>query len=62
MTRIDRDRRSFIRDLLALSVAGPSTLKSFAATLTVEEPLASIRRRIPNPFVKNGQPIVVVER
>jgi uncharacterized protein (DUF362 family) len=48
--------------MAALSLAGPSALRSFAATGTVEQALSPIRRRVPNPFVENGKPIVVVVR
>ena len=60
MAQGNRNRRIFIRDLLALSVAGPQALRSFAATGVVEKRLAPIRRRVANPFVENGKPIVVV--
>jgi len=43
-------------------MAGPSALRTFAATGTVESPLSPVRKRIPNPFVENGKPIVVVVR
>lgn len=55
-----RSRRIFIRDLLALSVAGPTAFRTFAAAGTVENPLSPIRKRIPNPFMENGRPVVVV--
>jgi uncharacterized protein (DUF362 family) len=60
MAHGDRTRRSFIREILALSVAGPTALRTFAATGTVEKTLSPIRKRMPNPFVENGKPVVVV--
>jgi len=62
MAHGNRTRRLFIRDLLTLSVAGPTALRTFAATGTIESPLSPIRKRIPSPFVENGKPIVVVVR
>ena len=41
-------------------MAGPTALRTFAATGTIESPLSPIRQRIPNPFVENGKPIVVI--
>jgi len=60
MTHGKWTRRNFLRDLVALSVAGPTALKTLAATGQVENPLAPIRKRLPNPFMENGKPIVVV--
>lgn len=60
MAHGNRSRRTFIRDLLALSLAGPTALRTFALTGRVESLLSPIRKRIPNPFMENGRPIVVV--
>ncbi len=60
MAHGERNRRVFIRDLLTLSLAGPTALRTFAATGAVESPLSPIRRRIPNPFLENGKPVVVI--
>ena len=60
MVHGNRSRRRFVRDLVALSVAGPSALRAFAETGTVEKTLLPIRKRVPNPFMENGKPIVMV--
>ncbi|MCP4899917.1 MAG: DUF362 domain-containing protein [bacterium] len=60
MTHGNRTRRKFIRELVGLCVAGPPALKAFAETGSVEQVLSPIRKRLPNPFVENGKPIVLV--
>ena len=55
-----RTRRSFVREVVALGITGPAALRSFVSTGTVEKALSPIRKRVPNPFMENGKPIVVV--
>lgn len=60
MAAFHRTRRGFLRDLAVASLAGTTALKAFAQTGEVENVLFPIRKRLPNPFVENGKPIVMV--
>ena len=60
MAHGNRTRRRFLRDIVALTFAGPAALRTFAATGKIEQELSPIRKRLPNPFMENGKPVVVV--
>lgn len=60
MTHGGRTRRSFLRDIAALGLAGPPAFRAFATTGKVEQTTSPIRKRVHNPFKENGKPIVVV--
>ncbi len=53
-------RRAFIADTLGMWASGPMILKVLAGEEMAHRTVAPIRTRLPNPFVENGQPIVVV--
>ena len=51
-------RRTFLGGALSLCVAGPLVLKSLGEEK--EASLLPCRKRLPNPYVENGKPVVVV--
>ncbi len=55
-------RRTFIEEMLSLCIAGPAILKAPAARGTTQEAFSPIRKRLPNPYLENGKPIVVIVR
>ncbi len=55
-------RRKFIGETLGFCVAGPAILTGLAADGKARAAFSPIRSRLPNPYVENGRPIVVIVR
>ncbi len=53
-----RTRRRLVGDLGAVGLAGPQALRAFAQDGTLPTPISPIRKRLSNPFVETGKPIV----
>jgi uncharacterized protein (DUF362 family) len=62
MNQSYRTRRRLIWEIAGLCLAGPSALKAFAETGSNQTTRAPIRKRLANPYVENGKPVVVVVR
>ena len=60
MKNSEETRRSFIGKLLGLFVAGPTALKSYAREEMNQNSFFPIRKRLPNPYMENGKPVVVI--
>jgi uncharacterized protein (DUF362 family) len=48
--------------MLGLCLAGPAAVRGLAAKATPPDECFSIRKRLPNPFMENGKPVVVMVR
>lgn len=55
-------RRAFIGGAIGMCAAGPGVLESLARETAAEQVFQAARKRIPNPFVENSGPVVVVVR
>ncbi len=55
-------RRAFIGGTFGLCVAGPAILNGFAQEETIERSFFPVRKRLPNPYIENGKPVVVIVR
>lgn len=55
-------RRAFVGGAVGVCLTGPTVLKGFARGDTSGPAFLPIRKRLPNPYVENGRPIVVVVR
>ena len=62
MPKRELTRRKFIGGTLGFCVAGPAILTGLAANGQARTAFSPIRRRLPNPYVENGKPIVVIVR
>lgn len=45
-----------------MCVAGPTVLKAFTEGMAIHETFSPIRNRLPNPYIENGKPIVLIVR
>lgn len=55
-------RRRFIGDTVGFCVAGPAMLAGLARDVNARPGFSPIRKRLPNPYMENGRPIVVIVR
>ncbi|UCC73830.1 MAG: DUF362 domain-containing protein [Gemmatimonadota bacterium] len=62
MPENEMSRRAFIGETFGLCVAAPAILKGLAKEEALQEASSPIRRRLANPYLENGKPIVVVVR
>jgi uncharacterized protein (DUF362 family) len=62
MPKDELTRRKFIGEAAGFCVAGPAILTGLAAEAKARAAFSPIRRRLPNPYVENGRPIVVIVR
>ena len=60
MARQKLTRRKFVGSSLALCLAGPTLLKTFAKEKPQAVNARPCRRRLPNPYVENNKPVVVI--
>ncbi len=57
-----KTRRTFMGDMLGLCLAGPAAVRGLAAKATPPDEFFPVRKRLPNPFMENGKPVVVMVR
>lgn len=55
-------RRSFVGGSIGLYMAGPYLFKGLAEAQNVQDQLMPARKSLPNPYIENGKPIVVIVR
>jgi len=60
MSKHELTRRAFIGGSLGLCVTWPAVCKGLAQEGAGRKALLPARKRVPNPFVENGKPIVVI--
>ncbi len=62
MPKHELSRRSFLGEALGMCVAGPALLHHKQRAASVAQEFSPIRSRLPNPYLENGRPVVVMVR
>ena len=60
MNKNQQSRRKFLSKMLGVCVSGPAFLKGFAQNMINPQTFFPIRKRIQNPYMENGKPVVVI--
>ena len=60
MINNQQSRRKFLRKMLGMCVTGSAILKGFARDETNAKTFYPIRKRLPNPYLENGKPVVII--
>ena len=62
MSHPTRTRRRFMGEITGLCLAGPAAVRTWARGQQAPGDFAPVRTRLPNPFLENGKPVVVMVR